>query len=206
MDTAAARRPGPAVALVTLLLTLGAVMAAQRAAVPPAPGPLLLTGARVLDVREGRYLPAAGVLIGGDRVDAILAAIPASLPAGTRRIDLAGATLVPGLGDMFATASPDGSADADFYYAMALAHGVTSYRVVGARLPWAASERGRVAAGEIVAPRLWIGGPGLEQEGAMSFATRRVADAAAAAREVAAQASLGAQWVSVAGGTSPEVC
>jgi hypothetical protein len=188
-----------------IVAALGAGLAIMQGAARTVPEPLLLTGARLLDTRAGRYVQAPAVLIVGDRIDAILTEPPTNLPAGTRRIDVAGKTLVPGLGDMFACASPDGSTDADFYYAMALAHGVTTYRVVGARLPWASSQRDRVKSGEVVAPRLWISGPRLDQRGAPSMATRRVADAEAARGEVAEQASLGADWVWVSGTTAPDV-
>jgi hypothetical protein len=186
------------------ILALAAVSVALAAQAPSTPEPLVLTNVRVLDVRAGRYVPAAAVLVTGDRIDAVLSAMPAAFPTNARRIDLGGATLVPGLGDMFAAASPDGSADADFYYAMALAHGVTQFRVVGARLPWAASQRERARSGEILAPRLAIGGPRLEQTALPSFTVRTVGDAAAVRREVGEQASLGAEWVSVGASTNPD--
>jgi hypothetical protein len=186
-------------------LALCGGIAVVRGAGRGAPESLLLTGARILDARAGRYVAAPAVLIVGDRIDAVLQEPPSNLPPGTRRIDLAGKTLVPGLGDMFAWTSPDGSTDADFYYAMALAHGVTTYRVVGARLPWGASQRERVKSGEVLAPRLWVGGLRLDQQGEPSLAVRRVADAASARREVDEQASLGADWVSIAGTTTPDV-
>ena len=170
-----------------------------------APEPLLLTGARILDARAGRYVDAPAVLIVGGRIDAVLKEPPPNLPPGVRRIDLAGKTLVPGLGDMFAWTSPDGSTDADFYYAMALAHGVMTYRVVGARLPWGASQRERVKSGDVLAPRLWVGGLRLDQQGEPSLAVRRVADAASARSEVDDQASLGADWVSLSGTVTPDV-
>ncbi len=186
-------------------LALCGGIAVVRGAGQSAAEPLLLTGARILDARAGRYVDAPAVLIVGDRIDAVLKEPPPNLPPGTRRIDLAGKTLVPGLGDMFARTSPDGSTDADFYYAMALAHGVTTYRVVGARLPWGASQRERVKSGEVLAPRLWVGGLRLDQLGEPSLAVWRVADAASARREVDAQASLGADWVSIAETTTPDV-
>jgi hypothetical protein len=171
----------------------------------PGPDPLLLTGARILDTRGGRYLPSAAVLIVGDRIVSVTAQAPANLPGGVRRIALDGATLVPGLGDMFATASPDGSADADFYYSMALAHGVMSYRVVGGKLPWATSQRDRVRSGDVLAPRLWVGGPRIDQAGGPSFSMLRVLEPVAARREVARQGSLQADWIAVSGTTSAEI-
>ncbi len=186
-------------------LALCGGIAVVRGAGQGAAEPLLLTGARILDARAGRYVDAPAVLVVGDRIDAVLKEPPPNLPPGTRRIDLAGKTLVPGLGDMFAWTSPDGSTDADFYYAMALAHGVTTYRVVGARLPWGAAQRERVKSGEVLAPRLWVGGLRLDQQGEPSLAGRRVADVASARREVDEQASLGADWVSIAGTTTLDV-
>jgi hypothetical protein len=194
----------PATAL-SLALAIGAGLVIVRGAGQATPEPLLLTGARILDTRAGRYVEAPAVVVVGGRIDAILHEPPPNLPPDTRRIDLAGKTLVPGLGDMFAWASPDGSTDADFYYAMALAHGVTTYRVVGARLPWGASQRERVKRGEVLAPRLWMGGLRLDQQGEPSLTMRRVADAASVRREVDEQASLGAEWVSIAATTTPDV-
>ncbi len=196
--------PRPATVPV-LLLAVCAGLSIVRGAGQAAPEPLLLTGARILDTRAGRYVEAPAVVVVGDRIDAILQEPPPNLPRDTRRIDVAGRTLVPGLGDMFAWTAPDGSTDADFYYAMALAHGVTMYRVVGARLPWGASQRERVNSGELLAPRLWTGGLRIDQQGEFSLAVRRVADAASARREVDDQASLGAGWVSIAAATSPDV-
>ena len=78
------------------------------------------------------------------------------------------------------------------------AYGVTMFRAVDARMPWAASQRSRVQRGEILAPRLWVGGPALDApNGAPDH--RRVTDAASARREVAALAGLGVDWVSVSG-------
>jgi hypothetical protein len=203
-----ARMHSPRPAFCSLLVALVAIaggLVAAGAAMQPAPEPLLLAGARILDTRAGRYLAASAVLVVGDRIEGIFTSPPATLPANTRRIDLPGTTLVPGLGDMFAAASPDGSADADFYYAMALAHGVTQYRVVGARLPWAASQRDRARSGDILAPRLTIGGPRLDQQVTASFTARTVQDPQAARREVAEQAGLGAEWVSVGASATPDL-
>jgi len=169
------------------------------------PETLLLTGARILDARAGRYVDAAAVLVVGDRIEAVLQTAPAATPQGARRIDLSGKTLVPGLGDMFAWTAPDGSTDANFYYAMALAHGVTTYRVIGARLPWGALQRERVRSGEVLAPRLWIGGLRLDQIGEPTLATRRVTDPPSARAAAEEQAALGADWLSVSGTTAPDV-
>ena len=66
----------------------------------PAPAPLLLTGARVLDPAGERLLDGRDVLIENGRIAAIGAAGTRPAPAGTRSIDLAGLTLIPGLIEM----------------------------------------------------------------------------------------------------------
>lgn len=61
--------------------------------------PLLLTGARLLDPAEGRYLEGRAVLIRDGRIHRIA---PAATLEGeeTRRVDLSGLTLLPGLIDL----------------------------------------------------------------------------------------------------------
>ncbi len=75
-------------------------LAAAAFAAPPASSPLLLTGARVLDPAGERLLDGRDVLIENGRIAAVGAAGTLQAPAGTRRIDLAGLTLIPGLIEM----------------------------------------------------------------------------------------------------------
>ncbi len=186
----------------------GALIAAAGglvlAAAPPSPSSLLITGTRVLDTRSGRYMAAAAVLITGDRIVGVFAQPPAQVPADARHIDLPGTTLVPGLGDMYAWASPTERADADFYYAMALAHGVMTYRAVGVTLPWGASQRDRVKAGDVLAPRLFLSGPLLDPQ-AGTLRTRHVVDGPTARREIGELAGFGADWVSVSASTGADL-
>ena len=164
---------------------------------------LLLTGARVLDVAAGQYLNTAAVLVDGDRIVALFNEAPPSPPPRTRVIDVKGLTLVPGLGDMHAAASPGDEADADYFHAMGLAHGVTLYRVLDVPLPWAVSQRERISAGVAVAPRLYTSGPGLDGPPAFGFNVLTVRDADAARREARAQVRSTVDWISV-GGQAPE--
>ena len=194
---------GPLLALAAL--AAGASLAAMDPDGRPADGgEFCLSGARILDAQAGRYLQVAGVLVQGDRIAAVYRQ-PAERPSGVRVIDLAGATLVPGFFDLHATATPTSSADADFYYAMALAHGVTSFRVVDAPLTWAARQRARAKSGDLLAPRLWISGPGVDQVGIPGLALRLVPDAGAARREVADQAREGADFIRAHAGTGAAV-
>ncbi len=87
------RRIGPATALLLLLLLL----AARAAFAAPSPAPLLLTGARLLDPAGDRLLDGRDVLIEDGRIAAVGTAGTLPAPAGTRKLDLAGLTLIPGL-------------------------------------------------------------------------------------------------------------
>ena len=87
----------PAAAILILLL---AALAFAAPAAPPPPAPLLLIGARVLDPSGDRLLDGRDVLVENGRIAAIGAAGTLQAPAGARRIDLAGSTLIPGLIEM----------------------------------------------------------------------------------------------------------
>jgi imidazolonepropionase-like amidohydrolase len=77
-----------------------ALLAARLVFAAPAPQPLLLTGARVLDPAGERLLDGRDVLIENGRIAAVGAAGTLQAPPGTRRIDLSGLTLIPGLIEM----------------------------------------------------------------------------------------------------------
>jgi imidazolonepropionase-like amidohydrolase len=76
--------------LITAALLLCATVASAQDA------PTLLRAARLLDVRSGRVISNASVLIEGDRIRAIN---PATPPAHARVIDLGDVTLLPGFID-----------------------------------------------------------------------------------------------------------
>jgi imidazolonepropionase-like amidohydrolase len=61
----------------------------------------VVTADRMLDVRTGRYVDHPAILIGEDgKIQQVGQLASMQLPAGTKHIDLAGETLVPGLIDM----------------------------------------------------------------------------------------------------------
>src|SRR3954447_19198304 len=67
----------------------------------PAVAATVVTADRMLDVRAGRYVEHAAILIGDDgRIQQIGNIASMQLPAGTKHIDLPGETLLPGLIDM----------------------------------------------------------------------------------------------------------
>lgn len=91
-----ARRPAT---LLTCLLAGLAALAPAAAREAPATADLVITAARLLDVRSGRLVEQPQVLVRDGRIVAVGRA-GADVPANARRIDLPGMTLLPGLIDM----------------------------------------------------------------------------------------------------------
>ncbi len=82
-------------ALRVVLLVLAGV--ASLAAQTPAPHPIVLHAARLLDVKTGRILKPGEVLVQGERI--LEAGTSVKRPAGAEVIDLGDRTLMPGLID-----------------------------------------------------------------------------------------------------------
>lgn len=190
------QRRAAAVMCLAAAAGLGAVTAGRQApASAPAPPAVLITGARILDPIEGRYLPAAAVLIDGGRVRSITPDPPDKLPPGTRTIAADLATIVPGLVDAHAAAAPTPDLDASFFARLSLASGVTSSRALNVQTTWARSQRRRIEDGEILAPRLWVSGRGIDQGARPDLWLTDAHSAAAATSEVARQAAAGVDWI-----------
>jgi imidazolonepropionase-like amidohydrolase len=67
----------------------------------PATAATIVTADRMLDVKTGRYVDHPAILVGDDgRIQQIGSLASMTVPAGTKQIDLAGETLLPGLIDM----------------------------------------------------------------------------------------------------------
>ena len=152
-----------------LLLAL-AILAAQAAAAES----LLLTAAHLLDIRDGSLIDDAAVLVEDGRIAAVGTRDAVEAPAGARRLDLPGATLLPGLIDMHVhlTSSPDYHG----YRRLALSDerkaiqgvvhaertlyaGFTTVRNVGAGSYGDVALRDAINAGEVPGPRLFVSGP-----------------------------------------------
>lgn len=61
---------------------------------------VLVTAGKLLDVRSGRMLEQPVLLVRDGRIVSVGTSVPSDLPAQTRRVDLPGMTLLPGLIDM----------------------------------------------------------------------------------------------------------
>jgi hypothetical protein len=186
-------------------------LSAALVAEPPAR--VEVAGGRILDVASGRYREVGAIVVEGDRIAAIEAALPGGPEANVTRVEAAGRTIVPGLVDLAAAALPSADLDVDFHYALSLAHGVTAMRVVDAVLPWSVTQRDRARKGDTLAPRLWTSGPVLgarEPTGPWALLEREprrafvAIDASTASREASRQAEARVDWVRLRADVPPD--
>ena len=167
--------------------------------------PVLVEGARVLDVARGRYLAPAAVLIEKGRIKSVTPELPTSLPNDTVRVKAAGSVLVPGLVDAHAWAAPAAGLEADYFYLMGLAHGVTGFRVLNVRTGWGVAQRERSISGEILAPRLWTSGRGINQGASPDRWLFDATDSSVAIGEVRRQIDAKVNWVAGYESLTPDI-
>ncbi len=153
-----------------LLFALVAACAPARTGSAPGPARLALTHVSVVDVETGRLLPDHMVLIAGNRITQVSPSRQTRVPAGARVVDARGKYLIPGLWDAHTHITYAGEIAFPAY----VANGVTSARDLGGRLPELLAWRGKVKAGSLVGPDLYLAGPNLEGawwlDGVMEFA------------------------------------
>ena len=119
---------------------------AKKFLTPEAKRPVLFSNVKMYDADAERFLANRYVLTANGKIVSVGAKAPAKLPAGTRKIDGAGKTLVPGLWDSHMHI-PD-----DFGVVNELALGVTSCRNPGGPIELEVSQRERRAKGTLLAP------------------------------------------------------
>lgn len=198
-----------------LLPETPAASAAPRAsAAAPEPPPwvvfdaprLLLEGARIIAGDGSGALHGQSLLITGGRIRALGPDGSLDVPAGTRRIDLAGHTVIPGLAGLHnhlhMPGAPSLLATAARLY---LAAGVTTIQTAGAadvqgELQLASDVQvGRLPGPAILPSAPYLGGPG------DSAAMEQPADAGAARDFVRRWAARGVRWIKLYRHVSPEV-
>ena len=124
-------------------------------------GLVALTGARIVTMRGDEVIEGGTILIDRDRIAAIGAAGAVAIPAGARRIDVTGKTIIPGLIDAH-WHGPHGRnmliPQQNWVYNAALAYGVTTVHDPSAdsREVFASSQMQR--AGIILGPRVFSTG------------------------------------------------
>jgi hypothetical protein len=135
------------------------------------------------------------VLIENGRIKSVTPEAPPAVADETVRVKAAGSVIVPGLIDVHAWAAPGAGVEADYFYLMGLAHGVTGYRVLNARTNWAVAQRERSIKGAILAPRLWTSGRGINQGASPDRWLADAPDTAVAVGEARRQIDAGVNWI-----------
>jgi hypothetical protein len=118
---------------------------AKRFLTAAARRPILFRNVKIYDADHQRFVVGQNVVVANGKIVSVGTALP-KLPAGTRVIDGAGKTLVPGLWDSHMHVGDD------FQTVSELALGVTSCRNPGGPIELEVSQRKRRNAGTLLAP------------------------------------------------------
>lgn len=192
--------------IVSLLLAvnlhlLAAAQTANRTTIEP-PRSLALKNVTVVDVKNGKLRRGQTVLIGDNRIVATGKSGAFKIPLDAEVVDAAGKFLIPGLWDMHVHFW-----DADVFYPIALANGITGIRDMGDDLDTLAAYRKRIESGELIAPRLVFGGQivdGLRRDG-LPFLFDFAAAPEAARESVRKRKAANADFVKVYSHLAPDV-
>ena len=204
------RRPPACIALGFSLLAPAALAGQGSAPVGGSvAGTVAITGVTVIDVARGRRVPAQTVVVRGTRLSAVGPGARVRVPAGARVVDGRGKFLIPGLWDMHVHFMNTGVAALP----LLVANGVTGVREMGGHLDSTRAWRARMAAGDLVGPRVRTAGPVLESPRYIARVRERdrraggrlaplllpyrvgIADSAGAARTVDSLARLGVHFI-----------
>jgi len=126
-------------------------------------GQLVLRNARVITMKGDEVIERADVLVRDNRIAAVGPAGSLQAPNGTREIDVAGKTIMPGFVDTHAHMWPDfGIHRSQVWMYMAnLAYGVTATRDPQTATTDVLSYGDLVETGDILGPRIFSTGPGV---------------------------------------------
>lgn len=120
--------------------------------------PLAIDHVTIVDVRTSELRADQRVMIQNGKITRITRGGEGDLPPGTKNIDGAGKFLIPGLWDMHVHLTFAGETSLP----VLVKNGVTSVRDMGGDFEVVQGMRKRIAAGEIIGPRIFTPGPMLE--------------------------------------------
>lgn len=144
-------------------------------------GSVLLTGARVITMKGDEVIERGDVLVTDNRIAAVGRRGAVRAPAGTRTIDVAGKTIMPGLVDAHAHmwAPRDLHQTQVWQHLANLAYGVTTTRDPQTGTPDVFAYADMIDAGLMPGPRVYATGPGVfsssgidSREAALAFIKR----------------------------------
>ena len=128
-----------------------------------AKGSVLLSGARIITMKGDEVLPSGDVLVTDNRIVGVGKKGSLRAPAGTRTINVAGKTIMPGLVDAHSHMwAPRGLHQTEVWQYLAnLAYGVTTTRDPQTSTPDVFAYADMVDAGMMPGPRVYATGPGV---------------------------------------------
>ena len=157
-------------ALAFLLLITSACTATSRPYEVLTPNAVAITNVSVIDAAGAAPRSDQTVLIQGERIAAVGPSGSVRIPRGAEVVDARGKYLIPGLWDAHVHLSYAGECVLPLF----VANGVTSVRDLGSRISEISSSRQKIAAGELVGPRIKTAGPNLESEEWLRRATEYI--------------------------------
>ena len=166
----------------SLKILLALLLVMVLAAAPVHAEPIAITNVDVLPMTGAERLTGRTVIIDGDRIVSVGPARSARIPAGARRIDGRGMTLMPGLVDMHIHLAPTPGAQGDAAQramAVMIGHGITTARGM-AGSPNNLVVRDAVESGRLVGPRLYAASPAIHVNSAPNVEAARAMVTAAA--------------------------
>lgn len=127
-----------------------------------------LTHVAVVDIESGRLVSDQTVLMAGNRIKAVGSSARVDIPSGAKVVDATGKYVIPGLWDTHVHLT----FTTERVLPLFVAYGITSVRDVGGRFEEVRAMRQRIAAGELIGPRIKTSGPVLEGASWMQAAQR----------------------------------
>ena len=100
---------------------------------PRTPSALVVSGATIIDVRDGSHIKDAAIVIEGERIIAVSAGQDTRIPSQARIIDARGKYVIPGLWDMHTHIY--NQRELDTFFPLLVAHGVVGIRDAEGLLP-----------------------------------------------------------------------
>src|SRR5215471_18761142 len=148
-------------AVIAFCLLLTPVSTAQP---KPAPAPIVITHATVINPGTSSVQANRTVVLTGDHITSVSDTAKFQSPKNARVIDATGQYLIPGLWDMhvhsaFGDWFPGGR---DIILPLFVANGVTGVRDMGGDIPVLSKWRKEIANGQIIGPHMIISGPMLD--------------------------------------------
>ena len=159
-------------------------------------GVVALVGGRLIDGTGRAAIPDAVVVIVGERIAAVGPRATVAIPANAEVIDIAGASILPGLWDMHAHV---GQVEQGASY---LAAGVTTVRDMGNVLEFIAGVRDAIAAGTGLGPRILVDGL-VDGAGTSAIGTVRITSRADIAPTIDRLIKLGCPEVKIYSSIAP---